>query len=186
MLNDKTIRLALKKKLIAAKLEPSKIIDELAVKRGLAIADVVANYKIPHCFEIKSDVDSLSRLKKQSDIFSEVFPKVTLVTTSKHLSKALAIIPDWWGVIIAQEKGEKVLLKYYRKSLLNKQNTTKNLLTILWNSELKSVLTIASVPFKQGDTRQNLVNQASKVLSQKKAEEVFVDALFNRKLINRI
>ncbi|TON97226.1 hypothetical protein CGH46_25380, partial [Vibrio parahaemolyticus] len=75
----------------------NNIFEEIAVKRGLGIADVVANFRTPHCYEIKSDVDSLTRLKAQSEYFSDAFKKVTLVTTKKHVAKAELIVPEWWG-----------------------------------------------------------------------------------------
>jgi hypothetical protein len=183
MLNDKLIREALINRLGSTKLHPIKIIEEIAVKRGLAIADIVANYKVPHCFEIKSDVDSLSRLKKQSEIFSDVFPKITLVTTEKHLKKSLFIIPPWWGIMLASKKESGVtILKYYRRSGCNPKNTTKDLLNILWNDELKKLLDEIKAPYKQSENRNELANKINSVVPKKKAVELFVDILFERKM----
>jgi len=183
MLNDQLIRDALKEKLKSTKLHPVKIVEEIAVKRGLAIADVVANYQTPHCFEIKSDMDSLTRLKNQATMFSDVFPKVTLVTTIKHLDKSLFIIPSWWGVIIAsRNKNQKVILKYFRKSQNNPKDTSKDLLKILWNEELKDVLNKTKVPYKKSENRDELANKINSAVTKKKAAEFYVDMLFSRKM----
>jgi hypothetical protein len=50
-------------------------------------------------YEIKSDADSLVRLPVQVETYSRMFERVTLVCASRHLARALALVPDWWGVI---------------------------------------------------------------------------------------
>lgn len=180
MLNDKKIRDALIKRLLNKKLSRNNIFEEIAVKRGLGIVDVVANFKTPHCYEIKSDVDSLTRLKNQSEYFSDVFKKITLITTKKHFMKAELIIPKWWGIILAEEKNEKVILKSYRISGLNPKNTTADLLSILWNNELKSALNELNVHFKSSDNRALLVKRLTLTTTQKNAERIFVKTMSER------
>ena len=57
--------------------------------------------------EIKAANDSLSRLLPpkgfQVDQFSAVYDRVTLVCAEKHLGKALAAIPSWWGVSVPRD-----------------------------------------------------------------------------------
>lgn len=183
MLNDKKIRNELIKRLLNKKLEKNNIFEEIAVKRGLAIVDVLANFKTPHCYEIKSDVDSLTRLKNQSIYFSDTFKKVTLITTKKHVLKAKALIPEWWGITIAEEKKEKITLKAYRKSGLNPKNTTEPLLSMLWNEELRSALNNFNTEVKSSDNRALLVKRLAKTITQKNAEEIFVKSMSKRKEI---
>ncbi|SHS18641.1 Uncharacterised protein [Mycobacteroides abscessus subsp. abscessus] len=52
-------------------------------------------------FEIKSDVDSLRRLPVQVRAYSPVLERAALVTTTRHLDAARALIPRWWGILIA-------------------------------------------------------------------------------------
>lgn len=52
-------------------------------------------------FEIKSDVDSLRRLPVQVHAYSPVLERAHLVTTTRHLDGARAIIPPWWGILLA-------------------------------------------------------------------------------------
>jgi hypothetical protein len=180
MLNDKKIRDALINRLLNRNLSRNNIFEEIAVKRGLGIVDVVANFKTPHCYEIKSDVDSLTRLKAQSEYFSDVFKKVTLVTTKKHLTKAELIVPEWWGITVAEQKKDKVTLRSHRKSGLNPKSTTKDLLSMLWNNELKSALNSLNVSFKSSDNRALLVNKLASSTSQKNAEKIFVQTMSER------
>jgi hypothetical protein len=62
-------------------------------------------------FEIKSDYDSLKRLKSQTDEYLKCFDKVIVVVAEKHLEKALIMTPEHVG--IWQLKGDtfKVIRK---------------------------------------------------------------------------
>jgi hypothetical protein len=75
------------------------IIHELKLPRGSARIDLAVINDELCGFEIKSDVDSLVRLPRQSRAFNAVFDQVWVVTTERHLAAALARIPEWWGVL---------------------------------------------------------------------------------------
>ncbi len=69
-------------------------------------------------FEIKSEADSLVRLKGQVDIYSKYFDKVFVVVASKHSNSASLIISEsvaLWEIkdnrIIVKQKGRKKLIK---------------------------------------------------------------------------
>ena len=82
---DKVIRLALKKKLEKST-KTIKIINELGILHGEARIDlVVISDGVMHGYELKSDIDSLSRLPEQMRIYNTVFSKVTLVVGKKHI-----------------------------------------------------------------------------------------------------
>ncbi len=74
-------------------------LEELRLSGGAARADLV-NVETMHCYEIKSERDSLKRLVNQGSRYIRVFDKITLVTAEIHLDLALKIIPSWWGVIL--------------------------------------------------------------------------------------
>ena len=89
LLNDIDIRVALIEKLQSMPTKPKAVIEELRVHNGNAIADVVALYKEAHCFEIKGDGDKIERIVTQGRFYDFSFRKITLVTTTKHLAKAV-------------------------------------------------------------------------------------------------
>lgn len=138
-LNDKAIRSALKLKLLMAKNKPKAILDELGVENGRAIADLVAIYKFSHCYEIKSDLDTLNRLERQLDFYNRNFQKITLVVTEKYSQKCLSVIPEFWGVIVAKRDGSDVIFKQLRKAKFNKLVDGVALLKGLWRSELSEI-----------------------------------------------
>ncbi|MCO4804149.1 MULTISPECIES: sce7726 family protein [Enterobacteriaceae] len=178
MLNDSLIRTEFVRKHLK---DRSIVFHELAVKRGIAIADIVTVNSFAHCYEIKSDVDSLSRLPTQVSSFSDVFKKVTLITTHKHVTKAQNIIPSWWGVIVARKEKEDVVFNYVRKSKNNPKDTSSDLLKILWNDELKSILSSKNIPFKKGFNRDELVNVIINNSSSKFINDMFF-AIMNKRI----
>ena len=76
-----------------------RFIEEFKLERGQGRADLVEVSQF-HCYEIKSDSDSLSRLIGQGSRYAKTFRKVTLVTAERHLARALPLLPVWWGVMI--------------------------------------------------------------------------------------
>lgn len=180
-LDDFTIRNSLKTRLKKQGLASELIFDELAVNRGIAIADIVAFFEKPHCFEIKSDIDSLTRLEKQSYVYSSSFPKVSLVTTEKHISQAIKIIPAWWGLILAKKFRGKVTLKYLRKSSTNPVSTKEYLSRLLWNSELKHELKKRNIRYTQKSARAELSNLLAENTSQELIFKLVRGKLLERK-----
>jgi len=136
---------------------PNAIIEELRVHNGNAIADVVAIYENAHCYEIKGEKDTLNRLIKQAEFYNTTFTKMTLVTTENHLSKAEKLIPDFWGLIVAKNSGDKIIFSYARKS---NHNTTINkaiALSMLWKNELTLIAKALNNPcLKKSLTRAQL------------------------------
>ena len=135
-LYDKDIRVALIKRLCQQTIKPHSIVEELRVHNGNAIADVVALFNESHCYEIKSDFDNISRVIKQGSYYDVSFRKITLVTTEKHLKKALGLIPKHWGLLIASSNDEKVSFRYIRKTKINSNFSKFNALKMLWKEEM--------------------------------------------------
>ena len=70
-------------------------------------------------YEIKSSRDTLSRLPGQADLYGRVFDRVTLVVTNRHHDKALDLLPQWWGIMVARQDGGHVILELEREPAIN-------------------------------------------------------------------
>lgn len=139
-LDDKLIRATLISRLKNQTIKPKAIIEELHIHNGNAIADVVALYKEAHCFEIKGDSDKIERVIKQGHYYNLSFRKITIVTTNRHIDKAIYILPEFWGIMVAKRKDGKILLKHVRKTK-NNPNFNKSLaLLTLWKSEMLNLI----------------------------------------------
>ena len=135
-LNDKNIRTVLISRLKNQTVQPKAIIEELRVHNGNAIADVVALYNESHCYEIKGDGDKVERILTQGKFYNLSFRKITLVTTLKHLKKAIKIAPYFWGIMIAEEKNNQIKLKYIRRAKNNPNFDKSIALLTLWKDEM--------------------------------------------------
>mgnify|MGYP000211545537 CR=1 FL=1 len=89
----------------------SYVIDEVEVCYGEARVDIaVINGKL-HAYEIKSEQDTLGRLKKQIEAYSRVFDFITLVVGQSHLERAKLLTPKWWGLLRAKKTQNKIFIK---------------------------------------------------------------------------
>lgn len=80
---------------------------------ALLVADRISG------FEIKSDVDSLTRLPRQIEAYGAVVERAVLVVGDRHLAAGTATVPDWWTVWGARWRGDKVVIREVRRGRLN-------------------------------------------------------------------
>jgi hypothetical protein len=116
-----------------------RIVEELRLNGGEVRADMVDLNEM-HCYEIKSEGDSLNRLLRQGTQYGKTFDKVTIVAALCHLEKVIEIVPSWWGIIVIENK-EKNFLKNFRAAQLNKKILSpEDLATLFSKEEALSVL----------------------------------------------
>jgi len=118
------------------------VVEELGLRGGTVRADLAVINGHFKGYEIKSDSDTLRRLTRQSDIYSKVFDTMTLVVGERHLTQAVAIIPDWWGIDVAFSEGSEdvVQLAEVRSEKLNRGVEAFDLVQLLWREEVLEVL----------------------------------------------
>ncbi len=135
-LRDSDIRAALDthlRKLHAT--DDSLIRHELGVCAGSRRIDVaVVNGEFAG-YEIKSDQDSLVRLAYQADAYGRVLDRAIIVTTSRHLDEAAAMLPGWWGVTVARQEHHQVVLEPRRLPEVNDGHDAYALAQLLWREE---------------------------------------------------
>ena len=118
-----------------------RIIDELAVCNGEARIDVaVLNGQLTG-WEIKSPRDRLDRLPNQVGYYSQVCDEAWLVTDGTHLEAAVALLPEWWGVmVLAVDEAGAPCLRLWRKSMMNPIIDERAVVRLLWRSEALELL----------------------------------------------
>lgn len=117
---------------------PPLFLEELRVSEGAARADLVDVGRM-HCYEIKSEKDSLKRLVSQGSRYIRVFDKITLVAAETHLEMALKIIPLWWGVIMVP-KSVEMPFEVIRSAKSNPELVPSQLAKLLTKEECLDVL----------------------------------------------
>lgn len=200
MITDAKIRTKLKEvysetSYQAEPLPSVRLVDELAIPKKICLADVVAipvaedAQKGMHGFEIKSEVDSLTRLESQIHYYSKVFKKCSLIVTEKHEKKALEMLPDWWGVIMALHTAEDeygdptddFLLLEIKEAKDNPHPLHSYSLTqLLWRNELLEIVKTKNVEVLKSGSKRLLREAIIKQIPVEELEELVVAFLANR------
>jgi hypothetical protein len=114
-------------------------LEELEINGGEIRADLVHLHDDIHCYEIKSDTDTLRRLANQGSRYSRAFDLVTLVVAERHLAKALPMLPSWWGVLLVREV-EGVSFEQVRAATPHLQHRSEVIASLLKRDEALQVL----------------------------------------------
>lgn len=126
-----------------AKAPGAVVIDELVLQGKDGRADVAVVNDSFHCYEIKSDADTLDRLKRQIRVYGKVFDYLSVVVTEKHFDKAVKALPAYWGTYIWYPKevfvsAPKVV--EMRAPTLNQLSDKTSLTQLLWRDTALTLL----------------------------------------------
>lgn len=168
---ESDVRTALHAKLLVSHHDDptTLVVDELGLLYGEARVDVaVVNGEI-HGYEIKSDADTLDRLDHQVGVYSATLDRVTLVVGAKHAENALARVPTWWGLKIAEGKPRgAVTFRSVRRSGLNPSIDAVAVASLLWRQELACALSeLDAYRGYASKSRHHLAQRLASVLSIK-------------------
>lgn len=143
-MRDRDVRYAVRQMLMAEYCHDinTRIVEEMGIWSGSVRIDVAVINGELSGFELKSDRDTLERLPAQSDLYSKVFDKLTLVVGSRHATKARACIPEWWGIVVATDQGAGVILDIERHGQRNPSPDPYLVAQLLWKEEALAVLDI--------------------------------------------
>jgi len=181
-LTDKEIRQALIISLKRRANSPIATLEEVHVCNSNAIADVVAVYKSMHCYEIKGETDSINRVSRQSQFYDQAFPLISLVTTANHLRRAEEIVPQHWGIIVANvTRKNSLTFRHVRGASRNEQYNPEVALLSLWRSELLKFAGPSSVSLEKMN-RQKIAALIASSASTKEINENVGRALASRGL----
>ena len=134
------------------------VVDELGLQHGKCRADIAVINGHLIGYEIKSDADSLRRLNDQIDSYNAVFDHASAIVAARHLSGAVAMLPEWWGVISASEGPRGAI--HFRAIRRPKQNVHVDdyaVTQLLWRDEAQEILANLGVHGKKlREKRANL------------------------------
>lgn len=137
----------------------TRIVEEMGVWSGSVRIDIAVINGSLSGFELKSDRDTLSRLPLQRDLYSRVFDSVELIVGQRHAEKASAIIPDWWGVVLATERDGVIDLAPIRPAAENPAIDPFLVAQLLWKEEAIAVLESRGLARGWKSKRAKLVHQ---------------------------
>lgn len=139
--NDRDVREALHTHLLRqAIFQDAVVIDELALSSVDGRVDVVVVNSHLHGYEIKSDVDTLARLKRESVNYAKVLDLLTVVVTEKHLAGARKMLPEFWGIDLYVQSTYSSYISPQRAATANTGQTSKSLAGLLWKDQALELL----------------------------------------------
>lgn len=142
-MRDHDVRTALRELLTvehAADMSSTLLVDELGLCGESRVDMAVVNGSLTG-YELKSARDNLDRLPGQVETYGRVLDYVYLVVADNHLDQARAIVPSWWGVVVAKDGEGGVVLKPRRKARPNPAVDAYSLAQLLWRDEALALLT---------------------------------------------
>lgn len=178
-LSDAEIRCGLRAMLHATQSKERLVLDELRLARTRAVLDVAVIDAGLHGYEIKSDLDSLSRLPRQIEVFGRSCDTLTLVTVKKHAAAAKQIIPGWWGLLLAErDRASRLTLTREREPFENPAVDATEFLNILRRTELMRILQANhSARHASSASKTALVATVLRVLGPREARRVAIEIL---------
>lgn len=163
-------------------LNTSVMFNEMIV--GQSKADLVLLNGTSTVYEIKTELDSLDRLKSQIDSYLDIFDYTYVVTYKNNIDRINKIIPQQVGIIILSDK---YTLRTVKQATSNKENTNSSkIFDILRKSEYQSI--IKNVYGKIPNVPNTLIYQECKKLFAElkpiDAHDHMVNSLKKRKINN--
>jgi len=148
-LRDSDVRQAAYRRLLthAQACPNTLVIDELGVDHGSCRIDIAVINGHIRGVEIKSEADTLERLPRQVAAYGQVVDRALLIVDPKHVTSAMAIVPDWWGIMVA-ERGttQGVKFRRVRAERANRGIDPLVLSRLLWRPEVQDILRGLGVP----------------------------------------
>lgn len=104
--------------------------------------------------EIKSDVDTYERLKRQVRDYNKYCDRNYIVVGTSHEKHAAEHIPKEWGILIVSVDGRQIVITEQREAIDNPKMKRECQITMLWRPELQRLLDQNHLPkYKQKSKR---------------------------------
>lgn len=182
MLRDKDIREPLFE-FLEDKFDKIRIIEEKQIAKSRADVMVVLPDSLVG-IEIKSDADTCARLEKQVKDYNRFFDFNYLVVGSTHARHAAENVPDFWGIISAEELEAGIDFLVLREPSENKkaQKTykMKRKLSLLWRPELAHLQEINNMPKYKQRSKNFVINKIMEKVDWNTLHSQISEELFER------
>lgn len=143
----------------------TRVVEEMGIWSGSVRIDVAVINGELSGYELKSDRDTLQRLPQQVELYGLVFDRLTLVVGTKHSEKAVAMLPEWWSVLIAFEQRGSLTLQPVKIGSANPHRDPYFVAQLLWREEAVAAL-------EAFDLARGWRSKAVKLIHERLAAEV--------------
>lgn len=128
-------------------------------------------------YEIKSDIDNLTKLNSQIDIYERLFEFNNIVIGENHYSKIFNKIPHIYGIYLIID-GQ---VKQIKKPIKNKKISPQYQLKIFTKKELKKYFNYEDIDFIISNVEPDIINEKFKenLNNRYKSKWEFIKTNFN-------
>lgn len=126
-------------------------------------------------YEIKTEVDNLTRLSKQIEDYSKLFEYIYIILDQRHLFKATEIIPNYVGIIVYKVQCGKFSFCYKRKASKNKNIDSEAQIRNLSSQDMSKILKKRSLPIPS--TKDERAGILKKSFDKKQINFLFKDII---------
>ncbi len=164
--------------------ERLRFFEELVIGKSRADAILVRENEIVG-FEIKSDMDSLVRLEKQVKNYERFCDRCYIVTGVHYADRIDDYVPKHWGIyeVSLTDNGE-YHIEMSREAVHNPKERPrvklKNQMSLLWRSELVSIIRTNKYGGVSGKNKRILKEQIIEKAGDSLARRFTYDALIER------
>lgn len=141
-MRDIDVRRSLHERLVSQhsrELDSTFVVDEFGLCGEVRVDVAVVNGYLTG-FELKSESDTLMRLPKQIDIYSQVLDFSYLVVSENHFEKSLEILPEWWGYQLVGYRNKELVVLDEKESTMSPILDPYLMAQVLWKSEALEIL----------------------------------------------
>ena len=147
------------------------IINELNFCDGKRRADIIEANGFLHAYEIKSDLDTLSKLEEQIQDYKRSFDTVTVVTTNKHLIGVQKICAKNVGILLVMKEGVRLI----RAAKKYKRFSNYHLASLLSATELNQLMKL----LKESNSSKMSITDKRLLVAKKMEVSVLRQATIN-------
>lgn len=115
------------------------VVDELDLLGQVRVDVAVVNGAL-RGYEIKSARDTLRRLPRQVEIYSQILDYACLVVAECHLEAARALVPSWWEIAVVVQDAGTLRIDRQRPGTPNPSVDPQALVQLLWHEEALELL----------------------------------------------
>lgn len=117
------------------------VIDELGLNHGKSRADIAVISSFLIGYEIKSNSDSLLRLKQQIQAYNSIFDRSYIIVGNRYEKIIHKHVPEWWGIIVSEkDKKDVINFNLIRRAYKNKDVKPISIARLLWREEAVEIL----------------------------------------------
>ena len=131
-------------------------------------------------YEIKSDLDTLTRIKSQTNNYDCFCDYCYIVTGYKHKLRAIDHVPQHWGILSVFSVENKYGIELFRLATKNPKATITNKIKLLWRRELANISFRNGLSKCSGKSRYFIIDKLIKNIDENKLIYEITHELFER------